>query len=104
MKRLVDGRTKSSHDEDGQVQNHLQRQADGSDGLRGDTFAAAGEAEAIGRRCRHTDALGGETENLGNPLDHCRAMRADLRSLADDRHVDRRNNAAPRAYKIGRVA
>ena len=104
MKRLVDGQTKSGHDEDGQVRNHLQREADGGDGLSGDAFATAGEAEAIGRRCLHADALGGDTENLGNPLDHRRTMRADLRSLADDRHVDRRNSAAPRAHEIGRVA
>ncbi len=41
---------------------------------------------------------------VSNPLDHRRAMRADLRPLADDRHVDRSNSAAPRADEIGRVA
>ncbi len=103
MKRLVDGRPKSGHDVDGHVRNHLQRQADGGDGLSRDAFAAAGEAEAIGGRCFHTDPLGGDPEKLGNPLDHRRAVRPDLRSLADDRHVDRGNSAAPRAYEIGRV-
>ena len=45
-KPLLDGRIKSGHDEDRWIKMHLQRQADGGDGLRGDALAAAGEAEA----------------------------------------------------------
>src|SRR3546814_10695728 len=63
------------------------RQADGGDGLRGDALAAAGEAELFGGGRLHADAVGVDAEDAGDARLHRRAMRPDLRRLADDGDV-----------------
>src|SRR6185437_9970071 len=40
-------------------------------------------------------------ENLRNACDHCRALRADARCLADDRHIDMDDAAARLTHEIG---
>ena len=43
-------------------------------------------------------------EDRRDTIDHRRAMRADAGPLADDRHVDRGDDAAARAHETGGVA
>jgi hypothetical protein len=61
------------------------------DGLGGNPFAATGKAQLLGRRRLDAHPVGIEFENLGNPLDHRNAMRANLGPLADDRDIAMRN-------------
>src|SRR5712671_1102939 len=74
------------------------------DGLRGDAFAAAGEAEPLGRRRLDADPVGRDFQDFGDPLDHAVAIWRDLRPLADDRHVDRRDRAAALAHQRSGVS
>ena len=72
------------------------RQAHRGDRLRGDAFAAAGEAEAFGRRRLHADAASIERKDLRDARAHRFAVRPDLRPLADQRDVDMAMHAALR--------
>src|SRR6516225_5639437 len=81
-----------------------ERQAHGSDRLRGDALAAAGKAELVGRRRLDADASRGDAEDRGDPFGHRRAIRTDLRPLADDRDIDRSNPTTFCANEIGSVA
>ena len=70
-----------------------QRQADGGDGLRGDAFAAAGKAEPFGRCRLDADAVAAMREDLPRARSTIAARcGADLRALADQRHVDMRDD------------
>ena len=70
------------------------RQSDRRDGLGGDAFAAAGEAEPLGRRRLDANPPTRQPQQRGDPRAHGVAMRADLRRLADDRDVDMVDPAA----------
>src|SRR5213078_5089908 len=72
----------------------LQRQPHGRDRLRGDALAAAGEAEALGRRRLDADPRRRDRENGGDAVDHAGAVRRDFRTLADDRDIDGSDIAA----------
>ena len=45
-----------------------------------------------------------DAEDRGDPLDHRRAIGADLRPLADDRHVDRSDRTPSLADELGGVS
>src|SRR5712675_3802083 len=73
------------------------------DGLRGDAFTAAGEAEPLGRRRLDADPVRRDFEDFRQPLDHAVAIWCDFRPLADDRHIDRGDRAAPFAHQRGGI-
>ena len=81
-----------------------QGQTYGRNGLRRYALAAAGEAQAIGRRGFDADPVSGDVEECGDVSNHRRAVRADFRAFADDRHIDGSHDAAACANKIGGVA
>src|SRR5207302_6464815 len=80
-----------------------ERQAHSGDRLCRDPLAAAGKTEPVGRRRLDAHSVGGDAEDRGHPLDHRRAMRTDLRTLANDRHIDRGDRAAARTNEVGRM-
>src|SRR5487761_1358907 len=72
----------------------LERQGQRCHRLRRDAFAAAGEAEPLGRRRLDADALRIEVQDLSDARNHRRAVRPDLWAFANQRHVDMRDAAA----------
>ena len=66
------------------------------------SLAAAREAEALGGRRLHGDAPDRHARDLGDPGAHRVAVRADLRSLADDGEVEMRDHAAGLAHARAR--
>src|SRR6516162_886056 len=81
-----------------------QRQPHGRDRLRSNTLAAAGKAEPVGRRRLNADAGRRDAENCRHLCDHRCPIDADLRALADDRHVDRSDHTPALADEIRGVS
>src|ERR1700759_3119374 len=71
-------------------------QADGGAGGRRDAFLAAGEAKPLAGGGLHRDARKVDAGDLGDPRAHPVAQRTDLRPLADQRHLEIGDTAAPR--------
>ena len=67
---------------------------DSGAGHGGDAFAAADEAEPFHRRRFDADARCFDAENAGHRFPHGKPVRADLRRLAQERHVDIRDAPA----------
>src|ERR1700745_1620912 len=74
-------------------------------GARGcrDSFLAAGETESLAGRRLHGDAGDGDAGNLRDLRAHGVAKRADLRPLADQRHLEIGDAAAPRSDTLDRI-
>src|SRR6201989_553820 len=72
-------------------------QADGGARGRRDAFFAAGEAEPLAGGRLHGDARDVDTGDFGDPRAHPVAQRADLRPLANQRHLEICDAAAARS-------
>src|ERR1700759_3401351 len=77
--------------------------ADGGAGLRGDAFLASGKAKPLAGGGFHRDAREIEAGYFRDARAHDVAVLADLRPLADQRHVEMGDASAARGDAIDRV-